>query len=103
MFTHRPKSPVATPQDSFGEEYDRAADKYVRSDRRPTIAETVTYCRERKIGLVMFTVDAETQLGRRRVSNEGVAEAARRNSDVMVAFASIDPHNGKMGPARLAG
>jgi uncharacterized protein len=85
------------PQDSFGEKYDRAADKYFRSDRRPTIAETVAYYRERKIGLVMFTVDAETQLGRRRVPNEEVAEAAQRNSDVMVAFASIDPHKGKMG------
>jgi hypothetical protein len=85
------------PQDSFGDEYDRAADKYFRSDRRPTIAETVAYYRERKIGLVMFTVDAETQLGRRRIPNEEVAEAARRNSDVMVAFASIDPHKGKMG------
>ena len=85
------------PQDSFGEEYDRAADKYFRSDRRPTIAETVAYYRERKIGLVMFTVDAETQLGRRRLSNEEVAEAARENSDMMVAFASIDPHKGKMG------
>jgi uncharacterized protein len=85
------------PRDSFGEEYDRAADKYFRSDRRPSIAETVAYYRERKIGLVMFTVDAETQLGRRRVPNEEVAEAALNNSDMMVAFASIDPHKGKMG------
>ena len=85
------------PQDSFGEEYDRAADKYFRSDRRPTIAETVAYYRERKIGLVMFTVDAETQLGRRRIPNEEVAEAARQNSDMMIAFASVDPHKGKMG------
>ena len=43
-----------------------------------TIAETVAYYRERKIGLVMFTVDAETQLGRRRIPNEEVAEAARQ-------------------------
>jgi hypothetical protein len=85
------------PQDSFGEEYDRAADKYFRSDRRPTIAETVAYYRERKIGLVMFTVDAETQLGRPRIPNEEVAEAARQNSDMMIAFASVDPHKGKMG------
>ena len=85
------------PHDSFGEEYDRAADKYFRSDRRPTIAETVAYHRERNIGLVMFTVDAETQLGRRRIPNEEVAEAARQNSDMMIAFASVDPHKGRMG------
>ncbi|WP_395707388.1 MarR family winged helix-turn-helix transcriptional regulator [Casimicrobium huifangae] len=53
--------------DAYGEEYDRAADKYFRSSRRPTIAETVAYYRERKIGLVMFTVDAEANLGRASV------------------------------------
>ena len=48
------------PFDNYGEEYDRAADKYFGSDRRPTIDETVAYYRERKICLVMFTVDAES-------------------------------------------
>jgi uncharacterized protein len=85
------------PFDSYGEEYDRAADRYFRSDRRPTIDETVAYYRERRIGLVMFTVDAEAKLGRRRVPNEEVAEAAKKNSDMMICFASIDPHKGAMG------
>jgi hypothetical protein len=85
------------PFDPYGEEYDRAADKYFRSDRRPTIDESIAYYRERRIGLVMFTVDSEAQIGRRRVPNEEVAEAARKNSDIMIAFASIDPHKGKMG------
>ena len=31
------------PFDSYGEEYDRAADKYFRNSRRPTIAETIAY------------------------------------------------------------
>ena len=85
------------PFDSYGEEYDRAADKYFRSNRRPTIDETVAYYRERKIGLVMFTVDAEAKMGRKRIPNEEICEAARKNSDMMIAFASIDPHKGKMG------
>jgi predicted TIM-barrel fold metal-dependent hydrolase len=85
------------PFDSYGEEYDRAADKYFGSDRRPTIAETVATYREKKIGLVMFTVDSEAQLGRRRIPNEEICEAAAKNSDMMMAFASIDPHKGKMG------
>ena len=85
------------PFDNYGEEYDRAADKYFRNSRRPTITETIAYYRERRIGLVMFTVDAETQLGRRRIPNEEIAEAAQKNSDMMIAFASIDPHKGKMG------
>jgi len=85
------------PFDKYGEEYDRAADKYFKSNRRPTIAETIDYYRERRIGLVMFMVDAEAQLGRRRIPNEEIAEAAAKNSDVMIAFASIDPHKGRMG------
>ncbi len=85
------------PFDSYGEEYDRAADKYFRSSRRPTIAETIAYYRELRIGLVMFTVDAESQLGRQRIPNEEIAEAARDNPDILIAFASIDPHKGRMG------
>jgi predicted TIM-barrel fold metal-dependent hydrolase len=85
------------PHDSFGEEYDRAADKYFGSDRRPTIEETIAYYRERQIGLVMFTVDCESELGRPRIPNEEVAEAAQKNADMMICFASIDPHKGKMG------
>jgi predicted TIM-barrel fold metal-dependent hydrolase len=85
------------PFDAYGEEYDRAADKYFGSNRRPTIAETVATYRALKIGLVMFTVDSESQLGRRRIPNEEICEAAQANSDMMIAFASIDPHKGKMG------
>ena len=67
------------PFDNYGEEYDRAADKYFRSNRRPSIAETIA------------------QMGRRRIPNEEIAQAARENADMMIAFASIDPHKGKMG------
>ena len=85
------------PFDNYGEEYDRAADKYFRSSKRPTMDETIAYYREKKIGFVNFTVDAETQMGRRRIPNEEIAEAAQVNSDIMIAFGSIDPHKGKMG------
>ena len=34
------------PFDNYGEEYDRAADKFFGSNRRPTIDETVAYYRE---------------------------------------------------------
>lgn len=85
------------PFDNYGEEYDRAADKYFKAGRRPTIQESADYYRERKIGLVMFMVDAESNMGRRRIPNEEIAEAAQKNSDIMIAFGSIDPHKGKMG------
>ena len=85
------------PADEVWKEYEDAASAYFKSGKRPTIAETVAYYRERRIGLVMFTVDSESEIGARRIPNEEVAEAARANSDMMVAFASIDPHKGKLG------
>jgi hypothetical protein len=83
--------------DPFGKPFDDAASKYFKANKRITIAETVAYYRERKIGLVMFTVDTEFEMGVRRIPNEEVADTARENSDMMLAFASIDPHKGKMG------
>jgi uncharacterized protein len=85
------------PHDVFWQPYDEAASKYFKAGKRPTIAETIAYYRERKIGLVMFTVDSEHQMGVRRIDNQEVINAARDNSDIMVAFASIDPHKGKLG------
>jgi predicted TIM-barrel fold metal-dependent hydrolase len=83
--------------DPASEPFDTAASKYFKADKRKTIPETVAYYRERKIGLVMFTVDTEFEMGVRRIPNQEVIDAARENSDMMVAFASIDPHKGKMG------
>jgi predicted TIM-barrel fold metal-dependent hydrolase len=77
--------------------FDDAASRYFKADKRKTIAETVAYYRERKIGLVMFTVDSEFEMGVRRIPNQEVIDAARENSDIMLAFASIDPHKGRMG------
>ncbi len=85
------------PADEVWQEYEDAATKYFKAGKRPTIAETVAYYRERKIGLVMFTVDSESALGAKRIPNTEVSDAARENSDIMMAFASIDPHKGKMG------
>jgi len=85
------------PADAFWKPYEDAANKYFKAGKRPTIAETIAYYRERRIGLVMFAVDSEHEIGARRIPNEEVAEAAAANSDMMIAFASIDPHKGKMG------
>jgi len=85
------------PTDDVWQEYEDAASKYFKAGKRPTIPETIAYYRERKIGLVMFTVDSEHEIGSRRIPNEEILEAAQANSDMMVAFASIDPHKGKFG------
>jgi uncharacterized protein len=85
------------PPDEVWQAYEDAASKYFKASKRPTITDTIAYYRERKIGLVMFTVDAEHAIGAKRIPNEEVRDAARANSDLMIAFASIDPHKGKMG------
>jgi predicted TIM-barrel fold metal-dependent hydrolase len=85
------------PDDDYAQEFETAKRQYFKSGQPPTIQETIDYYRARKIGLVMFSVDSEFEMGRRRIPNEEVAEAARANSDIMIAFASIDPHKGKMG------
>ena len=46
---------------------------------------------------VVFTVDAESALGHTRIANEAVIEGARRNADVLIPFASIDPAKGRAG------
>jgi predicted TIM-barrel fold metal-dependent hydrolase len=45
----------------------------------------------------MFTVDMEAATGIDRISNEEIADFAADNSDIMIPFASIDPHKGKAG------
>jgi uncharacterized protein len=97
IHTHAERS-CRQPVDDIQAEFDAAATEYFKVDsKRPTIAETVAYYRERKIGFVMFTVDSESGTGIQRISNEEIAEAARDNADIMLAFASIDPHKGKAG------
>ena len=54
------------------------------------------YYRSRKMGCVVFPVD-EKLTGRPRVPNEQVADFAARNSDIALAFASIDPTRGVEG------
>lgn len=96
MHTHAEVSCRQEP-DAFWVPYEEAANKYFKTGKRPTIAETVAYYRELKIGLVMFTVDTEFQIGNRRIANEEIAGAARDNPDILTAFASIDPHKGMLG------
>ena len=62
----------------------------------PTVEETAAYYRERRIGAVIFPVDAERETGFHRYSNEEVAEIAAANGDVLIPFASIDPWKGRM-------
>ena len=55
--------------------------------------ELADYYRSRKIGCVVFSVD-ERLTGRPQVPNDEVAAFAAENSDIVMAFASVDPMRG---------
>jgi predicted TIM-barrel fold metal-dependent hydrolase len=74
-----------------------AAGKYFGGDpHQPTADEVAAYYRERNIAAVIFTVDDEAGMGRKRLGNDEVFRAARENPDVLIPFASVDPHKGKL-------
>ena len=80
--------------DPTGNAAEEAARKYFGNSGvsygRKELAE---YYRSRKIGCVVFSVD-ERLTGRPQVSNDEVAAFAAENSDVVMAFASVDPMRG---------
>ncbi|HLH42109.1 MAG TPA: amidohydrolase family protein [Bryobacteraceae bacterium] len=55
--------------------------------------ELADYYRSRNIGCVVFSVD-ERLTGRPQVPNDEVAAFAAENSDIIMAFASVDPTRG---------
>lgn len=63
---------------------------------QPLIPEIAAYYRARKMACVIFPVDAECCTGITPVPNDEVAELVAQNNDVMIPFASIDPHRGKL-------
>jgi uncharacterized protein len=85
-------------EDEVALEYLAAAKKYFGGEPpRPTTQDVADYYRERNMAAIVFTVDDESGMGRKRVSNDEVAELAHKNDDVLIPFASIDPHKGKLG------
>jgi uncharacterized protein len=97
VHTHAERS-AREDEDEIALEYLAAAKRYFGGDpQRPTTQEVADYYRERNMAAIVFTVDDESGMGRRRVPNEEVAEVARANADVLIPFASIDPHKGKLG------
>ncbi|HEY3614202.1 MAG TPA: amidohydrolase family protein [Gaiellales bacterium] len=84
--------------DSLPDELREAAVRHFRGESaRPTAEELATYYRARKMMAVIFTVDSESFTGQTRVPNEEIAEVAHAHPDVLIPFASIDPHKGRKG------
>jgi uncharacterized protein len=79
-------------EDGLPPEWRQAAAAYFGEHALPTAADVAAYYRERGMAAVVFTVDAETVTGRAAVPNEEIAEAAAANPDVLIPFASVDPH-----------
>jgi len=80
--------------EAVGNAADEAAKKYFgNSGAARGRKELAEYYRSRKIGCVVFSVD-ERLTGRPPVPNEEVAAFAAENSDIVMAFASVDPTRG---------
>jgi uncharacterized protein len=75
---------------------DAAAQYFGGHPPQPTAQEVADYYRERNLAAVLFNVDDEAGMGRRRLGNEEVLRAARENPDVIIPFGSVDPHRGKL-------
>ena len=88
--TNEPQDPVT------GEVLSAAARYFGGSPPQPSAQEVADYYRERRMAAVIFTVDDEAGMGRPRLGNDEVLEAARANPDVLIPFASVDPHKGKL-------
>ncbi|MFJ6919452.1 amidohydrolase family protein [Streptomyces sp. NPDC101133] len=84
---------------ALGPELFGASEEYFKAHghRQPTIDEMAAYYRQRHMAAVVFTVDAEYGTGHPRIANEEVAESCAAHADVLVPFASIDPHKGRAG------
>ncbi len=97
VHTHAERS-TRQPQDPVTGEVLAAAAKYFGGEPpQPTAQEVADHYRERSMLAVIFTVDDEAGMGRHRIDNDEVLEAAAANPDVLIPFASIDPHKGKLG------
>ena len=81
-----------TGEDGLKPEWRAAAAKYFGEATLPTPDDVADYYRKRKMMAVIFSVDAETVTGRKAVRNEEIAEVAAANPDVLIPFASVDPH-----------
>src|SRR5436309_2597952 len=98
--TVAPPSSSATAAPTCPSRTPRSAAYFRAGQRTPTVDEIARYYRERRLGAVVFTVDAEGFTGHPPPSGEEIARAAAEHDDVLIPFASVDPAKGKAG-ARL--
>jgi len=88
---HDPEDPV------MGQFFDATSAYFKAPRERPKMPEIVEIYREAQIAFCLFTVDCESHIGAKRVSNFEIAEFAAKHDDICIPFASIDPHKGRLG------
>jgi hypothetical protein len=96
VHVHAERNDGETPDEVTTEMLDAAARYFGGHPPQPTAQEVADYYRERNLAAVLFNVDDEAGMGRRRLGNEEVLRAARENPDVIIPFGSVDPHRGKL-------
>jgi hypothetical protein len=80
-----------------GSTFGQSASKYFGADMTDKGSEVLgAYYRERKMAAVIFSVD-ESLSGAPFLGNDKVVEIAAASPDVLIPFASINPHRGKEG------
>jgi hypothetical protein len=88
---------------SLDAELMNASAKYFKAgdNRTPNLSEIADYYRDRRLAAVVFTVDAHTATGHPAVSSEQIVSDAAAHEDVLIPFASVDPHDGASSVSRL--
>jgi predicted TIM-barrel fold metal-dependent hydrolase len=80
-----------------GNTFDQSAAKYFGADVAGKGSDILgAYYRERKMAAVIFSVDEQIS-GAPFLGNDQVAAIAARDSDILIPFASINPHRGPAG------
>jgi uncharacterized protein len=62
------------------------------ADRTPSLGRIAEFYRSRKMAAVVFTIDAHVATGHPARSSQEIVEEAVGHGDVLIPFASVDPH-----------
>jgi predicted TIM-barrel fold metal-dependent hydrolase len=96
VHTHAWKSALQV--DERTTESQEAMGRYFRyQPQHQTVPEMAGLYRRLRMAFVVFSVDSPREP--KKISNEEIAELAQQNSDVAIAFASVNPHRGAEGVA----
>ena len=88
---------------SLDDELMAASARYFKADadRTPTIDRIAEYYRAQHLAAVVFTVDSHTATGHPALSSLEIVEQAAQFGDVLIPFASVDPHDGAAAIEKL--